>query len=162
MHHVEMTDGDAVPSLIEWAGGPPAITRLINAFYDRVEHDDLLSPFFPGGVSQEHREHVSMWWIEVFGGPPEYTERLGGYEAMLAHHRGLGITGEQRLRFATTMSQAADDAELPADPEFRAALIGYLEWGTRLAVANSQPDAEPFPHAPVPRWGWGVAPPYQP
>lgn len=162
MHHVEMTDGDAVPSLIEWAGGPPAITRLINALYDRVEHDDLLSPFFPGGVSQEHREHVSMWWIEVFGGPPEYTERLGGYEAMLAHHRGLGITGEQRLRFATTMSQAADDADLPADPEFRAALVGYLEWGTRLAVANSQPDAEPFPHAPVPRWGWGVAPPYQP
>jgi hemoglobin len=60
------------------------------------------------------------------------------------------------------MSQAADDADLPADPEFRAALVGYLEWGTRLALENSQPDAEPFPHAPVPRWGWGVAPPYQP
>ncbi len=81
---------------------------------------------------------------------------------MLAHHRGLGITGAQRLRFATTMSQAADDAHLPADPEFRAALVGYLEWGTRLAVENSQPDAQPAPHAPVPRWGWGVAPPYQP
>ena len=60
------------------------------------------------------------------------------------------------------MSQAADDAQLPADPEFRAALVGYLEWGTRLAVENSQPGATPVPHAPVPRWGWGVAPPYQP
>ena len=28
------------------------------------------------------------------------------------------------------ISLAADDAELPADPEFRAALVGYLEWGT--------------------------------
>jgi hemoglobin len=153
---------DDVPSLIDWAGGPPSITALINAFYDRVEVDELLSPFFPGGVSAAHREHVSTWWIEVFGGPPGYTERLGGYEAMLGHHRGLAITPEQRLRFATTMSQAADDANLPADPEFRAALVGYLEWGTRLAMGNSQLDAQPAEHAPVPHWGWGVAPPYQP
>ena len=34
------------------AGGPPAIARLIDAFYDRVERDDLLSPFFPGGVTR--------------------------------------------------------------------------------------------------------------
>ena len=39
------------------------------------------------------------------------------------------------------MSLAADDAGLPDDPEFRAALVGYLEWGTRLAMHNSQPDA---------------------
>ena len=81
---------------------------------------------------------------------------------MLAHHRNLAITPEQRLRFASTMSLAADDAALPADPEFRAALVSYLEWGTRLAVENSQPGAEVITHAPVPRWGWGVAPPYQP
>ena len=36
--------------------------RLIDCFYDRVEPDDLLSPFFPGGVSAEHREHVTTWW----------------------------------------------------------------------------------------------------
>jgi hemoglobin len=155
-------NGDGVPSLIAWAGGAAAVVRLIDAFYDRVERDQMLSPFFPGGVSREHRDHVAIWWIEVFGGPDDYTQHHGGYESMLAHHRGLGITGEQRLRFATTMSQAADDAGLPADPEFRAALVGYLEWGTRLALANSQPDAEPTEHAPVPRWGWGVAPPYVP
>jgi hemoglobin len=151
-----------VPALIDWAGGPSAIERLIDAFYDRVEADDVLSSFFPGGVSRQHREHVSRWWTEVFGGSAEYTKRLGGYERMLAHHRGLAITPEQRLRFATTMSLAADDARLPDDPEFRAALIGYLEWGTRLAMANSQPGANPVPHAPVPHWGWGVAPPYRP
>ena len=31
---------------------------------------------------------------------------------------------------------------MPADPEFRAAIIGYLEWGTRLAMENSQPGAK--------------------
>jgi hemoglobin len=151
-----------VPSLFDWAGGAAAFRRLVDAFYDRVEADDLLSPYFPGGVGEEHRAHVTAWWVEVFGGPATYTAELGGYEAMLAHHRGLAITDEQRFRFASLMSLAADDARLPADPEFRAALVGYLEWGTRIALHNSQPDAEVTEHAPVPRWGWGVAPPYQP
>ena len=151
-----------VPSLIDWAGGEPAMRGLINAFYDRVDRDDLLGPLFPGGVSDEHRMHVGTWWIEVFGGAAGYTEHLGGYDTMLAHHRDLGITPEQRSRFVSLMSRAADDAGLPGDPEFRSALMAYVEWGTRLALANSQPDAEVVLHAPVPRWGWGVAPPYRP
>jgi hemoglobin len=40
-----------VPTLFVWAGGEPAFERLIDAFYDRVEGDDLLSPLFPGGVT---------------------------------------------------------------------------------------------------------------
>jgi hemoglobin len=150
------------PTLYEWVRGRPAIARLIDAFYDRVERDDLLSLLFPGGVSAAHREHVTTWWCEVLGGPADYTQRLGGYPAMLAHHRDLSITPGQRFRFASLMSLAADDADLPGDPEFRAAFVSYLEWGTRLAMHNSQPGADIVQQAPVPRWGWGVAPPYQP
>jgi hemoglobin len=157
-----MNSSPAPPSLYEWAGGTPAIARLIDAFYDRVEKDDLIGPFFPGGVSREHREHVTVWWCEVFGGSSDYTTHHGGYHAMVDHHRNLGITAGQRFRFASLMSLAADDADLPGDPEFRAALVGYLEWGTRLAMHNSQPGADVVEQAPVPRWGWGVAPPYQP
>ena len=51
------------------------------------------------------------------------------------------------------MSLAADDAGMPSDAEFRSALVPYLEWGTRLAVGNSQSGAEVMEHAPVPRWG---------
>ena len=149
-------------TLFDWAGGEDAFVRLINAFYDRVEADDLLAPMFPGGVSLEHRQHVTAWWCEVFGGPARYTEELGGYERMLAKHHDLGITSEQRFRFASLMSLAADDAKLPDDPEFRSALVAYVEWGTRLAQHNSQPGAAVIEHAPVPRWGWGEAPPYQP
>jgi hemoglobin len=152
---------EATPTLYEWAGGRDAFERLINAFYDRVEQDDLLAPLFGGKVSEEHRDHVLAWWCEVFGGPTRYTDELGGYEHMLAKHRGLGITPEQRFRFASLMSLAADDAELPDDPEFRSAFVAYVEWGTRLALHNSQPDAEVFEHAPLPRWGWGEAPPFQ-
>jgi hemoglobin len=157
-----MGDQEETPTLYEWAGGRDAIARLIEAFYDRVERDELISPYFPGGVSREHRDHVAMWWSEVFGGPADYTDQLGGYPKMLGKHRGLGITPEERLRFVTLMSMAADDAELPDDPEFRSALMAYAEWGSRLALQNSQPGAEPPPEAPVPKWGWGMAPPYRP
>ena len=58
---------------------------------------------------------------------------------MLRHHLRLAITPAQRHRFAATMSLAADDAELPADPEFRAAIIGCLEWGTRLPWRTPSP-----------------------
>jgi hemoglobin len=70
---------------------------------------------------QEHRSHVTDWWAEVMGGPATYTDRPGGYEHMLARLHGLAITGEKRLAFVTLLSRAADDARLPADPEFRAA-----------------------------------------
>jgi len=150
------------PSLYEWARGAAAIRRLMDCFYDRVEEDELLSPYFPGGVGEEHRAHVAIWWSEVLGGPAGYTDELGGYENMLAHHRGLAIKPEERHRFVSLMSLAADDAGLPDDPEFRSALIAYAEWGSRLAMHNSQPGAEVAERAPVPRWGWGEAPPFEP
>lgn len=156
-----MIDEPELPTLHEWAGGDTAVRALIDAFYDRVEGDDELAAFFPGGVTTAHRERVAAWWCEVLGGATAYTDRMGGYPTMLDHHRGLAITPAQRHRFASTMSLAADDAGLPADPEFRAAVVGYVEWGTRLAMGNSQPGSDVVSDAPVPRWGWGVAPPWR-
>ena len=150
------------PTIYEWAGGREAFARWLNAFYDLVEADELLAPVFGGTVTEEHRDHVTTWWSEVMGGPPGYSEDLGGYPHMLAKHRDLAITPEQRLRFVTLLSRAADEVELPADPEFRAAIMAYAEWGTRLALHNSQPGADVAPDAPVPRWDWGAAPPYEP
>jgi hemoglobin len=157
-----VADSAKPPTLYDWAGGRDAFERLINAFYDRVEADELISPFFPGGVRREHREHVILWWSEVFGGPADYTEQLGGYRRMVNKHKDLAITPDQQRRFVTLMSAAADDAGLPDDPEFRSALIAYAEWGSRIAMHNSQPGADFPQEAPVPHWGWGVAPPYEP
>lgn len=150
------------PTIHAWVGGTEAIGRWLDTFYDAVEGDDLLGPVFGGAVTREHRDHVTAWWAEVLGGPATYSEEHGGYEHMLDQHRGLAITAEQRLRFVTLLSRAADAAGLPADPEARSALMAYAEWGSRLAVENSAPGATPPAHAPVPRWGWGVAPPYRP
>ena len=108
-------------------------------------------------------QHVTAWWCEVFGGPARYSDELGGYEQMVAKHRGLGDHARAALplRLADEPRRRRRQ-KLPDDPEFRSAFVAYVEWGTRLAQHNSQPGAEVIEHAPVPRWGWGEAPPFQP
>jgi hemoglobin len=149
------------PTLYEWAGGHEALRRLTEVFYDQVLEDPILAPVF-AHMSENHREHVAIWLGEVFRGHSRYTDELGGYPAMLSHHLNLGLTEEQRSRWAALIARSADPAGLPDDPEFRSAFVAYIEWGTRIALANSQPGATPPPQAPVPHWGWGEAPPYQP
>ena len=150
----------STPTVYEWAGGQAAFERLTDVFYRRVREDPILGPVF-AGMDEHHPQHVAIWLAEVFGGPPRYTEEHGGYPHMLGKHLGLAITEEQRRRWVTMVLDAADEADLPSDPEFRSAFVAYVEWGTRLALGNSQPGAAPPPEAPVPRWGWGEAPPYE-
>ncbi|MCG5216578.1 globin domain-containing protein [Streptosporangium soli] len=151
--------GGSVPTIYQWAGGSEALERLTEVFYGHVKNDDVIGPIF-AHMDPSHPRYVAMWLGEVFGGPDGYTRERGGYAHMLGQHVGKAITERQRRRWIALLLDAADEVGLPADPEFRAAFVGYIEWGTRLAFANSQPDAKPFQQAPVPRWGWGVAPPY--
>jgi len=129
---------------------------LTQIFYGYVKNDPILAPVFEE-MSPEHPEWVAQWLGEVLGGPARYTNERGGYPHMIARHLGRSLTEQQRARWARLMAEAADEADLPTDPEFRSAFVSYIEWGTRIALANSQPGAEPPPHMPVPRWGWGEA-----
>ncbi len=78
---------------------------------------------------------------------------------MLSRHLGRALTEQERARWVRLMGEAADEAGLPADPEFRSAFVSYFEWGSRIALANSQPGAQPPPRMPVPHWDWGPAGP---
>ena len=141
-------------TLFQWAGGFPALLRLTRRFYERhVPEDPLLAGLF-SQMSPDHPERVAAWLGQVFGGPPAYSDRYGGYDRMISQHLAKGITLDQRARWVTLLSRSADEVGLPADAEFRAALIAYLEWGSRIAVENSKPGVHPPPHMRVPRWWW--------
>jgi hemoglobin len=76
---------------------------------------------------------------------------------MIERHLGRALMETQRKRWLSLLLECADEIGVPADPEFRSAFVAYLEWGTRLAVLNSQPGAT------MPAWGWGeVKGPYLP
>ena len=143
-----------VPTLYEWIGGKQAIERLFTIFYERVPNDPILAPVF-AGMSSDHVAHVSAFVAEVLGGPKVYGETLGGHPHMIRRHAGRSLTEKQRQRWMQMLLECADDLGVPDDPEFRSAFVAYLEWGTRLAVINSQPGADLSGSAPMPAWGWG-------
>jgi CDGSH-type Zn-finger protein/truncated hemoglobin YjbI/uncharacterized Fe-S cluster protein YjdI len=143
------------PTLSTWLGGRERLSALTHAFYQRVGSDPLLAPVF-AKMSSRHPEHVADFLEEVFGGDPLYSKSGGSHAGMVHKHLGRHLTEAQRKRWLEVMLETADAVGLPADPEFRAALVGYLEWGTRLAVINSQEGVPPPPdNMPIPRWGWG-------
>ena len=151
-----------IPTLFEWAGGMPALEGLTQRFYDKVRQDQMLAPIF-AQMSSEHPHFVAQFIAEVLGGPPAYSETRGGHPHMIARHLNRHLSETQRKRWVTLLLDTADEVALPSDPEFRSALVGYLEWGSRLAVLNSQPGAAADPKAPMPHWNWGPpGGPYQP
>jgi len=157
-----MTD-KSVPTLFEWAGGMTVLEKLTTCFYDKVRLDELLAPVF-AQMSSEHPRFVAQFIAEVLGGPTTYSVTRGGHPHMVARHLGRHLAESQRKRWMALLLEAADEVKLPSDPEFRSALVGYLEWGSRLAVLNSQPGAAAAdPHTPMPHWDWGPpGGPYQP
>jgi hemoglobin len=153
---------DAVPTLYEWAGGREALERLFVRFYDRVPSEPLLREVF-AQMDPAHAHHVAAFVSEVLGGPAAYSAEHGGHPQMIRKHLRRKLTEVQRRRWIELLLDCADEARLPDDPEFRSALVAYLEWGSRLAVVNSQPGAAADEHAPMPRWGWGEPKgPYRP
>ena len=106
-------------------------------------------------MNDDHPEHVAAFIGEVFGGPKLYSELYGGHPAMIRHHLNRHLTEVQRRAWINLLLDTHTDLDLPSDPEFASALVGYLEWGTRLAVTNSQSGACVYENAPMPKWGWG-------
>jgi hemoglobin len=149
------------PTLYEWIGGIDGLQRLTSEFYARVARDDLLSPVF-ASMGPDHPAHVAAFIGEVIGGPPLYSSEHGGHPQMIRRHLNRHLTETHRRRWMSLLLDAYTDLGLPGDPEFASALFGYLEWGTRLAVLNSQPGAMAPIESPMPHWGWGeVGGPYQ-
>ncbi len=156
-----MSDPSA-PSLLEWMGGPEKVDALIARFYDKVVEDPLLQPLF-GNMHGEHAKYVAMFISEVFHGPDRYTQTRGGHPHMIRKHLGKAISEPQRQRWVSLLLASADELGVPNDPEFRSAFLAYIEWGSRLAVINSQPGAIAEEDLPMPKWGWGeVGGPYSP
>ena len=149
-----LPDPDREPTLFDWCGGLPALTRMTRLFYEKhVPADPLLAPLF-ANMAPDHPQRVARWLGEVFGGPKRYSETYGGYQRMISQHMGKSLTEDMRAHWVGLIYASAEEAGLPSDPEFQAAFRSYIEWGSRLALENSQPGAKPPPRMPMPRWWW--------
>ena len=143
-----------MPSLYEHAGGEEALHRLEATFYASVLADPLLQPLFGTG-QPEHVDHLTAFTAESFGGPDRFTRELG-FSHLIDVHRDLGITEPQRRRFVELYLAALDEVGMPSDEPFRGAVRSHLEFGSMVAMQNSnaESDDDLHPLREVPRWTW--------
>src|SRR5215208_8018695 len=113
-----------------------------------------MPPLFGAG-RPEHVDHLTAFTAESFGGPDRFTRELG-FAHLIAVHRGLHITEEQRVRFVELYLAAMDEAGMPGDEPFRRAVREHVDFGSRVALQNSnaETDAALHPLREVPRWTW--------
>ena len=144
------------PTLFEFAGGEAAFLALAHAHHARCLADpELNHPFSHPGQHPRHVERLAAYWGEVLGGPPLYSQGCEGSQHGVLHmHSGNGDLSDLNHRFVECFVLAADDAGLPADPEFRAALRAYMEWAVQDMSRFPEPDFVVPSGQAVPRWGW--------
>ena len=88
------------------------------------------------------------------GGPPAYSNSCGDHSFVLQLHAGNGDMTDVGRRFVACFVAAADDAGLPDDPEFRAALREYMEWAVKEILLFGPADAVVPANLLLPRWSW--------
>jgi hemoglobin len=141
-------------TLYEHAGGEEALHRLEEFFYESVLADPLLKPLFGRG-NPMHVEHLTWFTSESFGGPDRFTREFG-FKRLIDVHRGRHIGEEQRERFVELYMEALDAVGMPDDEPFRRAVREHVEFGSHVAMQNSnaESDSELNPLHEVPRWTW--------
>jgi hemoglobin len=144
----------ARPSIYEFAGGDDAFLALAAAHHERCLADPVLNHPFSHPGDPNHLEHLAAYWAEVFGGPHRYSGSLGGQSFMLRLHSSTGAEDDLGRRFVDCFVKAADDARLPADPEFRKALRGYMEWAVARVMEVSPEGSSVADDLAFPRWSW--------
>jgi hemoglobin len=73
-------------SLYETIGGEPALTAVVDDFYDRVLRDEQLAGFFAGANMTRLKGRQVEFFAQALGGPHLYTG-----PSMRQAHQGRGI-----------------------------------------------------------------------
>jgi len=96
--------------------GEEGFTRLVGAFYRRVETDDLLAPLYPerdfAGAEQRLRDFL----VGRFGGPQRYVERRGHPRLRMRHAR-FKVDQAARDRWVSLMEAALAETKPHPDAE---------------------------------------------
>lgn len=143
------------PSLYEFAGGAPAFLALATAHHKRcLEDPELNHPFSHPDQHPEHVRRLAAYWAEVLGGPPAFSTECGTHSSVLHMHSGNGDLSDLGRRFVDCFVRAMDDAALPEDADFRAAMCGYLRWAVEEMLAYPSKETRVPTGLPMPRWGW--------
>jgi hemoglobin len=119
----QTTGGDL--SDYDLVGGGPAVSAVVNDFYERILRDPQLGPYFEGVDLARLKRHQVLLISQVLGGPTNYDGR-----PLEQAHAGLGISHDDLAAVASHLVAAMREARIPEDIIIRAI----------AAVAATEPD----------------------
>ena len=80
-----MTTGDDERSIYEIVGGD-FFVKLVDAFYDGVEHDEVLIRLYPeGSDTVGARRRLARFLTQYWGGPDDYMQERGHPRLRMRH-----------------------------------------------------------------------------
>ncbi len=110
-------------SVYDAVGGRPYFERLIDAFYQGVESDELLRPMYPADLTESRRnmvDFVGQYW----GGPTAYSDRKGHPRLRMRHAR-FPIDEAAKTAWLVHMNAAVEATE-GADEAVKSAMVDYF------------------------------------
>ncbi|HZD74211.1 MAG TPA: globin [Actinomycetota bacterium] len=88
-------------------GGEETFRRLVARFYRGVAGDPLLRPLYPEDDLAGAEEHLRLFLIQYWGGPPAYSEQRG-HPALRMRHARFAIGPAERDAWLRHMNAAID------------------------------------------------------
>ena len=146
------------PTIFEWAGGLPALTRMTRLFYEKyVPQDPLLAPLF-ANMSADHPSGSRSGWARCSAGPTHYSEQLRRLhpDDLPARRQGPDRGEAGAVGGAAAAARAARPA-CPTIPSSapRSAPTSSGARGWRWRTPSPAPSRRE--HMPMPHWDWTTA-----
>ncbi|MEV3856552.1 group 1 truncated hemoglobin [Streptomyces sp. NPDC050095] len=102
--------GHANPSLYESVGGAPAVSAVVDLFYDKVLADDLLAPHFGDTDLRALKAHQRAFIAAALNGPEAYKGR-----PLDEAHAQLALTEGDFHRVVTHLASSLAEAGVADD-----------------------------------------------
>lgn len=117
-------------AVFERVGGLDAFVAIVDAFYDRVEADELLRPEYPDDL-EPGKDRLARFLAQYFGGGDCYS-RDRGHPRLRMRHAPFTITPDHAVRWAELMAEAIRAQHFDADVE--ATLLDYVVTATPTMI----------------------------
>jgi hemoglobin len=117
-------------TVYEAAGGDATFRRLVDTFYEGVETEPILRPLYPADLT-ESREHLFLFLIQYFGGPPRYNA-LRGHPRLRMRHMPFPIGARERDAWLHHMRHAVEATGF--EEPVREVLLRYFDHAANFLV----------------------------
>jgi hemoglobin len=104
---------EILESPFEAIGGEEFLSKLVDAFYNRVGRHPELSPIFPSDLTETARKQ-KQFLTQYLGGPSLYSAEHG-HPMLRARHIPFQITPSRAKAWLKCMEEAMDEIDFEGD-----------------------------------------------